>query len=170
VNEPTAWLYQAQADRQAAELFVADEAGTGRCHAIAKWQQTVEKAVKALVSALHDAGILSASFRAKHDVERYVGALIRLPRSPDNRTIQSHLHGLLDQNTRAGIGALDGLAPQLPPRRNTEYPFQNADGQWTYPAAEDVFSQDEGRRFRALAHRVLDGAGQIVSAIRHRPR
>ncbi len=56
MDEPTAWLYQAMADRQAAERFVADEVGTGRCHAIAKWQQTVEKAVKALVSALHDAG------------------------------------------------------------------------------------------------------------------
>ena len=39
MDEPTAWLYQAMADRHAAERFVADEVGTGRCHAIAKWQQ-----------------------------------------------------------------------------------------------------------------------------------
>src|SRR5205807_1888383 len=102
--------------------------------------------------------------------ERYVGALIRLPRTSGNRTIQQLLHGLLDQNTRAGIRALDGLAPQFPPQRNTEYPFQDPNGQWTYPAAEGVFSPEEIRHYRALAHRVLDGAGRIVSAIRRRPR
>jgi hypothetical protein len=169
VDEPTAWLYQAMADRQAAERFVADEAGTGRCHAIAKWQQTVEKAVKALVSALHDAGILGASFRPKHEVGRYVRALTRLPRDPANKKIQNHLCDLLDENTRGQIRALDGLVPQQRPQRNTEYPFQNVDGRWTYPADEGVFSQVEVQQFRALAHRVLDGAGRIVSAIRHRP-
>ena len=71
MDETTAWLYQARADWQAAERFVADEVGTGRCHAIAKWQQTVEKAVKALVSALHDAGILGAGVVHRHEVERY---------------------------------------------------------------------------------------------------
>ena len=170
MDEPAAWLNQAVADRQAAERFVADGESAGRCHAIAKWQQTVEKAVKAMVSSLHDAGVLGAGIRAKHDVERYVGTLIRLPRTAGNRTIQQHLHGLLDQATRAGIKALDDLAPQFPPRRNTEYPFQVAPGQWTYPAAADVFSADEIRQFRVLAHRILDGAGRIVSAIRRRSR
>jgi len=149
---------------------MAEEVGTDRCHAIAKWQQTVKKAVKALLSALHDAGILNAGFRPRHEVERYIGTLIRLPRAAGNRTIQQLLHGVLDQHTRAGIRALDGLAPQLPPRRNTEYPFQDANGQWIYPAAEGVFSQAEVQRFRELAHRVLDGAERVVSAIRRRPR
>ena len=170
MDEPAAWLNQAVADRLAAEHFVADGEATGRCHAIAKWQQTVEKAVKAIVSSLHDAGVLGAGIRAKHDVERYVRTLIGLPRAAGNRTIQRHLHRLLDQATRAGIKALDGLAPQFPARRNTEYPFQVAPGQWTYPAAKDVFSSDEAKQFRALAHRILDGAGRIVSAVRRRSR
>ena len=93
MDEPTAWLYQAKADRNAAELFVADGEATGHCHAIAKWQQTVEKSMKALVSALHDAGILGAGVRSRHEVERYVGTLVRLPRSAGNRTIQQILHG-----------------------------------------------------------------------------
>lgn len=169
MDEPTAWLYQALADRQAAELFMSDEAGAGRCQAISKWQQTVEKSVKALVSALHDAGILGAGFRPRHEVERYVAMLVRLPRAAGNRTIQHLLHGLLDQKTREGIKALDGLAPQMPPRRNTEYPFQDTSGGWTYPAAEGVFSQEEVQQFRALAHRVQDGAGRIVSVLRRRP-
>jgi hypothetical protein len=33
-----------------------------------------------------------------------------------------------------------------------------------------VFSQAEIQQFRALAHRVLDGAERIVSVIRRRPR
>src|SRR5436305_1966150 len=83
-DAPPAWICQARADWQAAERFGADESGTGRCHAIAKWQQTVEKAVKALVSSLHGAGILGAGIRPRHEVERYVGTLIRLPRAPGN--------------------------------------------------------------------------------------
>jgi hypothetical protein len=169
VDEPAAWLRQGRADWQAAERFLADEEGTGRCHAIAKWQQTVEKSVKALVSALHHAGILSTDFRPRHEVARYINILIRLPRSSGNRSIQHLLYGLLDQNTRAGINTLDGLAPQFPTRRNTEYPFQDAQGLWTYPAAEGVFSEEEVQRFRGLAHRVLDGAERVVSAIRRRP-
>lgn len=170
MDETTAWLSQAWADRQAAERFAADADATGRCHSIAKWQQTMEKAVKAMVSALHDAGLLGSGVRSRHEVERYVGTLVRLPRAAGNRRIQQRLHGLLDQKTRAGIKALDGLVPAMPPRRNTEYPFQIAHDHWTYPAAIDVFSQEEVVQFRSLAHRILDGAGRIVSAIRRRPR
>jgi hypothetical protein len=170
MDEPTAWLYQARHDRQAAERFVEDEKGTDRCHAIAKWQQAVEKAIKAIVCALHEAGILQANFRRRHEVDPYVAVLIRLPRSAGNRTIQSLLHGLLDQNTRGAIRVLDGLAPQMPPRRNTEYPFQNEAGTWTYPAAKGVFSESEVEQFRSLAHRILESTGRIVSAIRRRPR
>jgi len=170
VDEPTAWLYQARADWQAAERFVADEIGTGRCHAIAKWQQTVEKAIKALMAALHDAGILGAGFRARHEVGGYIDSLIRLPRSTSNRAIQQLLHGMLDPNTRAGIKTLDGLAPRFPPQRNTEYPFQVAQDRWVYPAAEEVFSQGEVQQFRDLAYRVLDGAERVVSGIRRQPR
>lgn len=105
MDEPTAWLYQATADRKAAERFVADNEGTGRCHAIAKWQQTVEKAIKALVFALNNARILQVNVRPRHEVQRYVAALIRLPRAEGNRAVNHLLHGLLDQNTRIEINA-----------------------------------------------------------------
>ncbi len=170
MDETEAWLSQAISDRKAAEVLLGNKEGMGRCHAIAKWQQTVEKSVKAMVCALFDAGILGIGARAKHEVTRYVGTLTRLPRAPGKRPIQQHLHSLLDQNTRLGIKALDDLAPQFPPKRNTEYPFQEAGGQWTFPAAKDVFSSEEVQRFRELAHRVLNGAGWIVSAVRRRPR
>jgi hypothetical protein len=170
VDEATAWLSQAHSDRQAAERFAEDTGAWGRCHAIAKYQQTVEKAIKAIVAALHQARILGGGVRTRHDVDRYMGALVRLPRSAENKRLQSLLHGLLDQSTWAGIRALDGLAPQLPPRRNTEYPFQDANGRWTYPAADGVFTSEEVGQFRLLAHRLLEGIGRITSALRRRPR
>jgi hypothetical protein len=170
VDEPTAWLYQAKADWQAAERFARDEVETGHCHAIAKWQQTVEKAVKGMVFALHHAGISKTNFRLSHEIGPYLVGLTRLPRAAHHRAIQQLLHGLLDQQTRAAIMALDGLVPKRLPRRNTEYPFLDAYGQWTYPAADGVFSQEEFQQFRFLAHRVLDGASRIVSAIRRGPR
>ncbi len=170
MDEPSAWISQAWADWRAAERCVADEKGLGRCHAVAKWQQTVEKAVKSLICALHAVGILQTGVIARHEVERYVSVLVRLPRAHGHRTIQQQLHGLLDQATRDGIRVLDGLAPQMPPRRNTEYPFQTHGGQWTYPAAEGVFGDEEVAGFRQLAHRILNGAARIVSASRRAPR
>ncbi len=112
MDESTALIRQALADRAAAERFVTDENGTGRCHAIAKWQQAVEKAIKAIVLALREAGILNASVQPRHQVTRYVDMLVRLPRAASHRSIQSLSHGLLDQDTRTRIRGLDSLAPQ----------------------------------------------------------
>jgi hypothetical protein len=175
VDEFMAWLLQARADRDAGELLAGGGVGHCPCHAIAKWQQTVEKAIKAVVACLRDAGVLHIEIGYKHGVERFVSVLIRLPHSKDNRTIQQQLHGFLDQETRAGLKALDGLAPRRPapggvPQRNTEYPFLEAGGKWEYPAADNVFSDKEIQQFRSLAQRALDRAGRIVSALRRRPK
>ena len=174
-DEFMAWLHQARSDREAAELLAGSNAGQSRCHAIAKWQQTVEKSIKAIVACLRDAGVLHIEIGYKHGVERFVSVLVRLPHAKDNRTIQQQLHGFLDQTTRSGLRALDALVPRRPtvgdaPQRNTEYPFLIADKKWTYPAAEKIFSDAEFQRFRDLAQRVLQRAGQIVGALRRRPR
>jgi HEPN domain-containing protein len=175
VDEFIAWFHQAKADREAAEVLASARAQLGVCHAIAKWQQTVEKAIKSIVACLRDAGILHIDIGYQHGVERFFSVLIRLPRARDNRLIQQQLHGFLDQQTRAGLMALDALVPRRPtagggPQRNTEYPFLEADGQWTYPAADSVFSQAEITQFRSLAKHVLDKAGRIISALRRRSR
>jgi len=175
VDEALAWLCQAAADRAAAEQLVAVATEAGHCHAIAKWQQTVEKAVKAVVACLREAKVLHIDIGYDHGVHRFISVLIRLPHARHHREIQQHLHGLLDQETRTGIQALDALVPRRPPsgspaRRNTEYPFADGAGSWTYPAAEDVFSSDEMERFRSVARRILDRAGRIVSAIRRMPK
>src|SRR5262249_48923353 len=65
--------------------------GRTRCQAIAKWQQTVEKIIKAIVAALREAGILSVQIGYRHDVEKFVRVLIRLPRATENKSIQQHL-------------------------------------------------------------------------------
>jgi len=174
VDEAGAWLAQALADRNAAELQAKSRADSDRCHAIAKCQQAVEKAIKGIIAALNNAGIIHQPIGRQHGVERFWPALIRLPRAGANKEVQLHLHGLLDQNTCAGIRALDALIPHWPGPgqqfgRNTEYPFQNADGSWTFPAAPGVFSENEVKRFRALAHRIVNGAERVVSTLRRRP-
>jgi len=175
VDESIAWLQQAIADRKAVELFAANAEGWTRCHVLAKCQQTVEKAIKAIIAALRHAGILHIEIGYRHEVERFLTVLIRMPHAADHRAIQRHLQSFLNQDTRNGIRALDALAPRAPlpgeqPRRNTEYPFHDAGGNWTYPAAEVIFSAEEVERFRQLAHRIVDNAGRLIAAIRRAPR
>ncbi len=178
MNESRAWWQQALADWAAAERerkAVAKEGGTVRCHAVAKYQQTVEKAIKSLVTALREAGCTNVQVGRAHGVSRFTSLLVRLPRGGDNRAVQRALSDLLNPVTRAGIQALESLAPQWPapgeaPQRNTEYPFQNDDGEWTFPAAESVFTAEEVEQFRSLASRIRWGTERVLSAIRRAPR
>jgi hypothetical protein len=175
VDEATAWLHQAMADRAAAEYLAKARVELPPCHAIAKWQQTVEKAVKAVVAALIGARIVHIDIGYKHPVEPFMSVLLRLPRAADNRAIQQQLHGLLHPGTRSTIKALEGLVPKRPPpgsspQRNTEYPFVDQGGKWTHPAAKNIFHDDKFNQFRDLAYRILEGAGRLVSEIRRAPR
>ena len=165
MDESTAWLEQARADWQAAERMYAEATTLGACHAVAKWQQTVEKAVKALIVALREVGVIHISLRMRHEVEPYFDSLVRLPRVSRNRTIQSHLHSLLDQTTRGNINVLESLAPSAAATRNTEYPFLEGINNWTYPAAIDTFSNEEIGRHRQLAHRVLVGSERLLTVL-----
>jgi hypothetical protein len=172
VDESTAWLQQARSDREAGENLFSR--GAGRCHVVAKYQQCAEKAVKGLVVVLREAGILHSKVGRGHGVARFIQVLLRLPHTADNRIPQQHLRGLLNQTVRDGIAAIDAVAPRWPapgelPRRNTEYPFVDNTGDWTFPAAEPVFSEKEMDRFRKLAYDLLAGVGRIISAIRRRP-
>ncbi len=169
MDESYAWLQQAISDRAAAERLSGQENGAEWCHAIAKYQQTVEKAVKAIVTALH----IRVGYQ--HGVGNLVDVLIRLPRRAGKRDIANNLSRWLDTNTRTAIRSLDILAPKRPApgqphRRNTEYPFQDAQDRWTYPAARGVFSSTEIEQFRDLSHRIARVAEQVISATRRAPR
>jgi len=174
VDESRAWLQQALSDRSAAERF-DDADSTQRCHAIAKYQQTVEKAVKAIVVALREVGVRTTSIGYTHPIECFVSVLVHLPHGAGHRDIASHLSRLLDESTRASIYSLEELIPRRPPpgqphRKNTEYPFQDARNQWTFPAAQGVFSSSDIQRFRRLSHDIAEGASRIIATIRRAPR
>ena len=136
------------------------------CHSVAKWQQTVEKAIKA--AGLGPArrgnsrdGVSPPSRGASPSPRAY--SIAAIPWTPTNPASlawcsrSEHANGDSgDRRTRPGASAAleHGVS------------FPIGQGEWSYPAAEGVFSEEEGRRFRALAHRVLNGAGRIVSAVR----
>jgi hypothetical protein len=175
VDEATAWLNQARSDRTAGDRAADPEDTTTRCHALAKYQQAVEKAVKGLAAALRLAGIGTVAAGWRHDAEPFVSYFVRLPRGEGAQRVQAPLRRLFDPPTRDGIRALDSLAPRRPPpgqplRRNTEYPYHDGQGGWIYPAVEGAFSDAEVRRFRALAYRIVDGAGRMASAVRRGPK
>ena len=175
MDESVAWLQQAVSDRAAAERLWDGANSAGWCHVIAKHQQTVEKAIKAVVAALRDRGVQTKNIGYEHPSEPYVSLLIRLRRTPGTRAITSHLSRLFDEETRASIRALDALVPRRPPpgephRRNTEYPFQDPANQWTCPAVQGTFSSGEVHEFRDLSHRIANGAAQIISTIRRAPK
>jgi hypothetical protein len=174
VDEATAWLEQAREDRKAGEHILRADS-MARCHLVAKYQQCAEKAVKGLVVALRDAGIIHTDRGRDHRVARFVKVLLRLPHAADNRTPQQHLRGLLNQRVRGGLDAIDAVTPRWPPpghspRRNTEYPFRDDKGDWTFPANSDVFTSEEIDRFRELTYVLLAGVGRVISAIRRRSK
>ena len=174
MNEGLAFVLQGEADRAVGEL-IATNLNEPSCHAIAKWQQAVEKCMKGIVAALRDAKVLHQDPGFDHKVADLTEVLIRLPRASDNRMIHRHLMGMFDPATKAALRSLDALVPRRPPKgrppvRNTEYPFRSDRNDWLHPASAGVFSKEEEARFRAVAHRDAAGAGKIVSAILRSPR
>lgn len=163
------WLRQAESDYACAETLRLQANSTLRCHIIAKQQQTLEKSIKGLVVAVADAEVTVIKIRFNHDVEPYVNALLKLPHPRQHRILQDRLRTLFSEYHRGEIAALLTFAPHQPAPgqrfgRNTEYPFQTADGNWTVPAEEGVFSAVDVERFDRIAFRILDGSRRIVTA------
>lgn len=160
------WISQADSDLWAASrLYVPTEARS-YCQAISKYQQVVEKSVKALAAAMRDRFILVISIGYDHKTERIVSALRQL-RSPAAWDIHQHVNKLLKDSTIREIKALDALAPKRPSpaqlhAKNTEYPYETIAGNWTAPALPNAFSTREVIRFQHLAQRIYVGAKEIV--------
>src|SRR5262249_5934744 len=126
----------------------------------------------ALVIATRDQGYPLRKIVYQHGVERYTSALLRVFRG--ERDVRKTVFAFLDAETRAGIRSLDSLVPQAAepsgePVRNTEYPFRDAAGQWTFPAADDTFDDTEVKRFRDLSYRIVMNVGKIMAALRRKP-
>lgn len=148
-SQASAWYHQAYSDLNAARRCLEERNTSTYCQAIAKHQQTVEKATKAVVASLIQSRSTNLVIRFNHDIERYLDALDRLPSTGlgievarfstyDVGTEGRRLMSLAPQ----GIPSPQGPSPVLLPR-NTEYPFNNPDGTWRSPAEEGTFSLAE---------------------------
>jgi len=56
MKQSSAWIVQVESDFAVAEILFQKTDATTYCQAIAKYQQTVEKSVKAMVAAVNDLG------------------------------------------------------------------------------------------------------------------
>jgi hypothetical protein len=103
VDESAAWLEQARSDREAGEALITNARAASPCHIVAKYQQCDEKAVKGVIVALREAGILHTEPGREHGVARHIKVLLRLPHAADNRAPQQHC---ADFSTKACATAL----------------------------------------------------------------
>ncbi len=172
MNEPPArlWLNQARSDLKAGErVFNATDEGS-YCQAIAKYQQVVEKSVKAITAAVKQAAMGSIGTGFKHEVDKLVWALVLIPKGKGPADIKNRIRSLFHEGHRGEIRALCLLAPRKPgpgelSRRNTEYPYQRLDETWIAPHESESFSKTEVERFRRLASRIIEGSAKILSAL-----
>lgn len=153
MKQSEAWIIQVKSDFAAAEKLYVDGQDVTYCQAIAKYQQTVEKSVKAMVAAVEDLGVPFFSITPSHLPGEEISALLRLRRAIDNTSIE--VLADLFRRHRSGVENLCYLAPKWPERgqpflRNTEYPFETEDG-WNAPAVPGTFSRDEVRSARQTA-------------------
>ena len=170
VSQANAWLHQAHSDLQSAiKVYDPNDPATF-CQAIAKHQQTVEKATKAVAAALIQSGLIREKIRFTHDVSYLLSAFQRLPTSATLHREEAHFaiyhvgsegEILMDLAPKKTTGAL------LP--RNTEYPYNDPSGGWRSPAEVGSFSQSDVVQFERVASRSLDNAKKIFDGIRRLP-
>jgi hypothetical protein len=138
----------------------------------------VEKVVKALVSALDEAGLASFEIGWRHEADRFVSSLFRI-RHQDIRHRQDVFEKIFDlfnaRGIRKGIKNLDMLVPKRPPggqplQRNTEYPFHAPDGSYFAPADKSAFDLKDVEQCQKVAKQVYIGCGKIIKALDLLPR
>jgi hypothetical protein len=89
------WISQADADWWAAGRLLDIAQGRSYCETLSKYQQTVEKSIKAIAAARRDRLLLAIQIGYKHDVVRLASALRRPARTSDPLNIQHHINRLL---------------------------------------------------------------------------
>jgi hypothetical protein len=164
------WLEQAQSDFDCAVCLQNGSCQNVQCHIVAKLQQSVEKAIKALVQAMVDTNRIRVAIEFNHQIDRYITVLTHMSgaQSSTARTLRNRMQSLFNEQERHHINDLSMLAPRRPApgelfRKNTEYPFQLHDGSWCAPAA-GIFSDADVTRFQSLAQRLLENIHKHVSA------
>jgi len=165
-----AWIQQAGSDIAAAEILQSQ--GADRCQVVAKCQQAVEKAIKALVEAMNLLGLMKMPVTSSHHVSAYATAMVRIigtaPKT--HRFLKGELPKLFPKHVRECITFLDSVVPAYPKSgelaaRNTEYPFQLSSIDWCSPSSLSVFEAGDVKRQLAAAGRVQGGVSKLISAI-----
>ncbi len=179
MKQSEAWRLQMRSDFAVAEILydrIKTNTKSGaslRCQAMAKYQQTAEKCVKALVATIKDNGVSINSITKSHVPDRQITALILAYSLLDDPTTK-RLKRILSDKRRRQIEDLCKLAPKLagagkPLPRNTEYPFNPLDtdlNEWQAPASEEVFTMAEVDAAHSLCWELHFNVGKFVSAKR----
>lgn len=171
-----AWLAQSKSDFEASgRVFVEDDCAT-YCQTISKCQQTVEKSVKGLVTALTEAGIWTTEVGWKHEVGKFATLFVLLhptkKKAESAKDIMSSLRQFFSRSDiDSGIRQLDGLVPKRPApgdplQRNTEYPFHASDRSFLAPAETNIFTLKEVKHCQDIAERVFVLCTKAASALR----
>lgn len=165
-----AWIQQAASDIVAAGLLQSQ--GADRCQVVAKCQQAVEKAIKALVQAMNLLGLITMPVAPIHHVSGYATAIVRAAEAAPkaHRFLKGELPKLFPKHIRECIALLDAVVPIYPKAGalatlNTEYPFQLSSTDWCSPSSPDVFDAGQVKRYLVAANRVQGGASKIISAL-----
>ena len=167
---PQAWMEQAQSDFRTAQRVDNAHDARSRCQAISKYQQCVEKSVKSVLDKLHSANLVRTRSDRAHRVARYAAVLSAFPATRDSRDLLNQLRTLFSDRIVQQIDLLDSLVPEYPPpgtlaRRNHEYPFQDAAGDWHAPSEEHAFTPGEIKRIRHCAGLLVRRLGEIFEAL-----
>ena len=167
---PQAWMQQAESDYRTAQRVDNEADERTRCQAISKYQQCVEKSVKAVLDKLYDARITNAHSDSRHHVARYAAVFTNIPRTAQTGVLLNQLARLFTDSVIRQINLLDSLVPQYPAAgalaaKNHEYPFQQTVVDWRAPSDEDAFTAGEIRRIRNCAGSLIIGLRRIFDAL-----
>ncbi len=167
MKESEAWIMQVKSDFATAEKLFDETQPHFHCQAIAKYQQVVEKSVKAMVAAARDAGVPINPVTRSHSLTKEIQSP-KLLRRADNASTEA-LARLFAQYQTA-IEDVSRLAPAWPQpgqlfSRNTEYPFEVTGG-WSAPAEAGVFTWAEVKEVRETAWVIHRRAIKFAQAVR----
>ncbi|HEX4053279.1 MAG TPA: HEPN domain-containing protein [Tepidisphaeraceae bacterium] len=170
MRHSTAWIQQAESDLKAGKKVDNPQDPPTFCQAISKYHQALEKAVKAVASVLQHGSVFPGGPGKKHPVAPLLSAILKIPRSDDNRDLMRKLDRVFSPSLRQELKELDALAPvypapSTPHARNHEYPFQNSIDDWQPPCAEDAFASGEMKRFRATAENIYSALRKTVDGL-----
>lgn len=167
MKQSEAWIMQVKSDFAAGERLFQKNNSRTYCQAISKYQQTVEKSVKAMVAAVNDLGS-SLTITRSHSPNDEITTLLGLKSRLDN-TSTDYLTATFEKH-RTAIIDLCRLAPKWPNdnktfARNTEYPFVTAEG-YTAPADPVAFTLQEVNTSRSTAWIVHRRAISFVQSVK----